>query len=273
MCEVIHNFHTRRGKEVKLLNKKLLVAITMAILALFLVVGCGGGKSTETQEPEQPPVEQPAEEGTVEEQPGEPQQGAEAGGELVFVSSADKSGCADCHGTVADTVAKVENHPQVEAKAVADCQPCHAQGDLSLSNVLHAAHSTDVVTVDCVHCHKLSEDGSIVVSDLAPEGTKFVTIEVAAVDKAPGGCTDCHKKVSDDKDYSLTASIAKIEGHPQVSAENASDCVQCHAEGSPLALSVVLHKVHLQGEHYKENYGNSCLNCHDKDNKMAVKGL
>lgn len=275
MCEVIHNFHTRRGKEVKLLNKKLLVAITMAIFALFLVVGCGGGQSADTQQPEQPAAEQPAEEPAAEEPATEEpkQEQASAGGEMVFVSSAEKATCADCHGSLADATAKIENHPQMPVETLANCQPCHADGDLSLRKVLHTAHLGGAVSVSCVHCHKLVEDGTLPVGELAPQGAKFVTIEVASVDKAPGGCTDCHKKHSDDRDYSLTATIAKIEGHPQLPIENASGCVQCHAEGSPLALSLAMHKAHLQGEHYKENYGNSCLNCHDAQNKMAVKGL
>lgn len=262
------------------MNKKLLVAITMAIFALFLVVGCGGGgQSTDTQQPEQPAAEQPAEQAAEEPAAEEPateepqQQEASAGGDMVFVSSAEKAGCADCHGTVADTIAKIENHPQMQVQAVSDCQPCHGDGDLSLRKVLHSAHYGGAISVACVHCHKLAEDGTVPVGELAPEGTNFVTIEVAAVDKAPGGCTDCHRKVSDDKDYSLAATIAKIEGHPQLPIDNASACVQCHAEGSPLALSLAMHKAHLQGEHYKENYGNSCLNCHDQANKMAVKGL
>lgn len=258
---------------MNLLNrKKLFVAITMAILALFLVVGCGGGgDATEPQKPEQPPVDsQPAEEEQVTEGPQEEE--ASASGDLVFVSSAEKSGCADCHGQIADSVANIEGHPQIPMEKLADCQPCHAaDGDLSLSKVLHDSHYAADDSFACVHCHKLAEDGTVPVGELAPEGTSFVTIEVASVDNAPEGCLDCHK--SDDEENSLTAVIAKIEGHPQLPMETAADCVQCHAEGSPLALSGSMHRVHLQAEAYKEGFGNSCLNCHELENRMAAKGL
>lgn len=258
-----------------MLNKKLLVAIALAVLALFLVVGCGGGgggEATQPQEPEQPAVEdsQPAEEEQAAEEPQEEE--ASASGDLVFVSSEDKAGCADCHGEVANTVANIEGHPQIPMETLADCQPCHAaEGDISLSRVLHDSHYAADDSFACVHCHKLAEDGTVPVGELAPEGTGFVTIEVASVDNAPDGCLDCHK--SDDEENSLTAVIAKIDGHPQMPMETAADCVQCHAEGSPLALSGAMHKAHLQGEAYKESFGNSCLNCHELENRMAAKGL
>lgn len=247
------------------------MAITLAILALFLVVGCGGGgDATQPQESEQPPVDsQPAEEEATED-PQEEE--ADASEDLVFVSSADKAGCADCHGQVGDAIASIEGHPQMPMETLADCQPCHAaEGDLSLSRVLHDAHYAEDDSFACVHCHKLAEDGTVPVGELAADGTSFVTIEVASADNAPDGCLDCHQ--SDDENYSLSAVIAKIDGHPQLPMETAADCVQCHAEGSPLALSGAMHRVHLQGDYYKEHYGNSCLNCHEVENRMAAKGL
>ncbi|WP_227764251.1 multiheme c-type cytochrome [Zhaonella formicivorans] len=265
-----------------MMNKRLLLFGVVLLLALFVIVGCGQ-KDAAQQEAGQAPA---AESQPADSQPAENQseQGTTGDAEMVFVSSGEVNGCNDCHKKVAEDkdysltaeLKKIEGHPQLEAKGVADCTSCH-QGDNGLNKVLHKAHyGQDSVFVSeykgaCVQCHKLSESGKLTVAGLEPQGTKFVTVEVAMVDKAPGGCNDCHKKVAEDKDYTLAAEIKNIKGHPEVLADNVQACLSCHKEGN-LAFNTILHKAHLQGEVYKE-YGNSCINCHDQQNDMKVKGL
>ncbi len=259
--------------------KKLFLAFVLILMAILVVAGC---------KTEQPPAEQQGQ--TSESQPAEKnQEQSGVDGDLIFVSSADKENCEACHRKVSDDkdyslaagLKKLEGHPPTEAEnGISDCVPCHQkEGDINLKKVIHVAHYSGndnhfVTNYDgsCVHCHKLSTDGQVPVAGLEEPGTQFEIIKVASVDKSPGGCNDCHKKISDDKDYSLAAEIKKLESHPEVPSESVADCISCHAEGTPLALSAIMHKGHLLGEHY-EKYGNSCINCHDQTNKMIVKGL
>ena len=244
---------------MRYLNKKFFLATTVAALVILLVAGCKGTEPTSEQPPEK-----------------------------VSVSSADYASCGDCHKKVSDeqdyslatAMAKLEDHPEVSAENIVDCQSCHALGsDSSLVKILHRSHYSgdgnhfiNHYDGSCVHCHKLAENGTVPVADLAAEGTTFITIEVISVDRSPNGCLDCHKS-TDDADRSLTASLAKIENHPKKSIKTADDCVSCHEEGTSSALSGLMHQAHLQGENYQTYYGNSCLNCHDRNNKMKVKGL
>jgi hypothetical protein len=258
--------------------KKLLLAFVLALAALLVVTGCKTG---------QPPAEQ--QEQSSESQSAEQGQEKSGEGDLVFISSADKENCEACHRKVSEDrdyslaagLEKLEGHPPVGADdGVADCISCHQKdGDISLKKVIHVAHYSGednhfVTNYDgsCVHCHKLTDEGQLPVAGLEEPGTYFKTIKVASVDKSPGGCNDCHRKVSDDKDYSLAAEIEKLESHPETPSESVADCASCHAEGTPLALSAIMHTGHLLGENY-EKYGNSCINCHDQSNKMLVKGL
>ncbi|MDI3281420.1 MAG: hypothetical protein QJR13_08640 [Bacillota bacterium] len=92
----------------------------------------------------------------------------------------------------------------------------------------------------------------------------------------PNGCTDCHRKVAPDKDYTLAAEIARIPNHPKGFSE-LSKCMMCHKAGSKYEFRTVLHKVHFEGEHFKtyKEQGNYCLTCHGIANDGAVflKGL
>ncbi len=102
-------------------------------------------------------------------------------------------------------------------------------------------------------------------------------------DDRPNGCIDCHKKVSDAKDYSLPAEIkgmAKEGKHPDVASmiKGPATCLTCHSDKSKNPLGNVLHKAHLTGDsnHFVASYGAQCMNCHGLDKatgKMDVKGF
>jgi len=96
-------------------------------------------------------------------------------------------------------------------------------------------------------------------------------------DQAPDGCASCHRKVSEEKDYRLSAETENIEGHPDV-PENAeiNDCIQCHGTDSKRPFARILHRVHIvEGDHYREKYDKTCINCHRvADNGVVtIKGL
>lgn len=259
--------------------KRRFIVILAVVLMAFLAVGCGG-TDTEPGDSQAPVDGQPAEEQR------EPQEEASTNGDLVFVSSADYASCEDCHQKISDEldlsmeamIANLDSHPEapVGSGVADDCLSCHPADneELSLKTVLHESHYSsgdNLFLTDydgsCVHCHKLTDEGALPVAGLEPEGSTFITVEVASVDKSPGGCTDCHQD--------LAASVANIDNHPEgpdVPMDTLADCVSCHAEGTPLALSKSMHTSHLQGEAYK-NFGNSCLNCHEEGVDMLLKGL
>lgn len=103
--------------------------------------------------------------------------------------------------------------------------------------------------------------------------SKIDKLEMQISDQAPNGCNDCHKKVSEDKDYSLSASLKKIEGHPEVEANTAEECLTCHGANKEEFVHA-LHKGHLNGEIYQDKYDQNCRNCHgmQEDGSMVVKG-
>ncbi|MGE5576199.1 MAG: hypothetical protein ACM3TT_03255 [Syntrophothermus sp.] len=94
-----------------------------------------------------------------------------------------------------------------------------------------------------------------------------------AEDKFPQGCVSCHK-VEGDKDYSLSAEIQKIKGHPPIKANDPKACMACHKEGK-LAFKKVIHPVHLNSQTFGPKLGGNCLSCHAMatDGTMSVKGL
>ncbi len=256
---------------------------TLTLLAMMIFVGCVGDKG----EQEQPLVSgQPANQQKQIATLGEEETGKQSK-QTVFIASADRKNCADCHSKISEgkdhslttALAKVENHPEITSEDVAYCASCHEEDSKnSMPKILHSnhyaegSHFTGIYAGSCVHCHKLTENGTLPVAGLELEGTNFVPIEVASIDEAPKGCLDCHQKISEEKDYSLNVSIAKIEGHTQMRMTGPADCLSCHESGTNKAFGPIMHKKHLLGEHYKD-HGNSCLNCHDGSNRMAIKGL
>lgn len=263
------------NSEVKHLKRKAFI-ITV-IVAIFLVVGCGNKKPEPLTNDEAQGQQKPA------------QQVEEINEKMGFVSSEDKFSCQGCHSKISEekdyslatSLTHIEEHTDEELEGITDCIKCHTpDAKFSIQRILHSVHYNrgaenhfvSNYEGSCIHCHKLESNGSLTVAGLEELGTEFLPISVASIDKATNGCTDCHKKISNEQDYSLKASVAKIEGHTSVYEESVTECQQCHGEATSKPLSRKLHKAHLMGEHYKE-YGNSCLNCHDIDNKMSVKGI
>ncbi len=259
---------------------KLFHKFTLCLLLLMVplfVFGCAGGTQPEGQQ-------QAQDQGQQDKQEDKQQQT----GEAEFVSSAEKpEACGTCHVKVSDEkdyslsaeVKQIENHPQVEGNTAGDCIGCHREGENGFSTIMHKHHykkgeNSFVANYkgSCVHCHKLTAEGELPVPGLAPEGTTYETIEVAQVDKAPGGCQDCHKKISDEKDYSLPTEVGQIPNHPAVESNDFNDCYTCHQSGEN-SFDRILHRHHLKGEKYRE-YGNSCLNCHEvaENGTITLKG-
>lgn len=248
---------------------KILALFSLLILSLLVIAGCGQDKNDNKASKE------PA---TQKEQPKQAEN--KTNGEIVYVDSTKyPDACASCHVKISAEkdyslnakIKKIPNHPKVEANKVSECAACHkAQSPDGLKKVIHKAHfqSKDQIFVkeyngSCVQCHKLAQDGVMQIPGLAPEGTKFVPIKAAQVDKAPNGCLDCHKKVSDDKDYSLPTILSKKPNHPKIEKVDIKACISCHkANGKP--LYTILHPAHLTSKTYQDNYGGSCLNCHKK---------
>jgi hypothetical protein len=252
-------------EEVNSLPKKLFLVFAFILLAALVFAGCGGNG-------DQPPAQQdPGSDG----QPASPSTGqVGSGADFIFVSSADTESCASCHPSLEEDMAKLENHPPVEIEnGIVDCVPCHPdEGDISLEKVIHDPHyeggdANDFVANfegACVHCHKLTTEGQMPAAGLEEGGTQFQEIRVASVNLSPTGSKDCHA--------SIAAEVEKLEGHPEATSEDVADCIACHQEGSPLAMSAIMHQGHLLKKEY-ENFGNSCINCHDLEKNMAVKGL
>lgn len=208
--------------------------------------------------------------------------------EAVYTKSTEKpKACASCHIKVsADKdyslqaeIKKIKGHPEVAVNKVSDCLKCHKEDKRPLKKILHQKHyRSGSVFVDkykaaCIHCHKLNTKGELVVPGLAPARAKYTAIETSQVDKAPNGCSDCHKKVSPDKDYSLTAELKKIPGHPQKDISDFNQCFDCHGK-TVKDLGSAIHPKHLTSKIYHDRYGGSCVNCHTLkiDGTPAVKG-
>jgi len=95
-------------------------------------------------------------------------------------------------------------------------------------------------------------------------------------DPKPNGCVDCHRKVSEERDYRLITYIRKLaeEGeHPDVvAAVNTipNDCLTCHSESAAKGIgtepfATLLHKIHLVGgkeNHFITHYEGKCTYCH-----------
>lgn len=128
---------------------------------------------------------------------------------------------------------------------------------------------------------------SSVVAAVAAEQAKVPEIPgITAADPRPNGCTDCHRKVSANQDYSLAAEIARMVQagtHPKVSERMLQDlpkqCITCHKPDSKQPFGQSMHKAHLVGgaeNHFITQYQGQCMYCHTFDPKtgsMGVKGL
>ena len=69
------------------------------------------------------------------------------------------------------------------------------------------------------------------------------------------GCVSCHAG-----DLGFNVLMQKVEAHPDVSMminTIPTDCLMCHAGGTPAALSVIVHKAH-----FAANPVMSCTSCH-----------
>jgi hypothetical protein len=104
----------------------------------------------------------------------------------------------------------------------------------------------------------------------------FSIASVYAVDSLPGsdapegfpnGCIDCHS-VSDNNDFSLKATLDKLEDHPSITkmVNNVpNDCSMCHTESYAGELKGIIHNIHLENDDedgFVKNYGQNCLACH-----------
>lgn len=101
---------------------------------------------------------------------------------------------------------------------------------------------------------------------------------LTAEDKLPNGCVSCHVKVSADKDYSISAELKRVKGHPDVSkiVKSVPDgCLVCHDKaGSKIPFNKVIHNVHLsKNSYYLVEFQGNCLNCHNynADTGMGFK--
>jgi len=96
------------------------------------------------------------------------------------------------------------------------------------------------------------------------------------------GCTACHVKVSDQKNYTLGAEALAIENHPTQTPEGEpineqstfSDCMTCHATAAsgravaaktPMVLTA--HPAHMFSEIFTEELGGTCWSCHLIDSR------
>ena len=96
--------------------------------------------------------------------------------------------------------------------------------------------------------------------------TLAVSVSVAAADKYPNGCADCHKG-----DLALSKVLKdKFPKHPPVAATaDINACLKCHKAGGPLALNKKMHDSHMKAKI-------SCDACHVVENgkpTKAVKGV
>lgn len=113
--------------------------------------------------------------------------------------------------------------------------------------------------------------------DSSKEEGKMVYV---SSDEKPEGCVSCHTKVSEEKDYSLTAELTAMSdefGHPKMDIQGPEQCQMCHPDGE-ISFDKVAHKIHLTGgeeNHFITSYEGSCLQCHalTDENEMVVKGL
>lgn len=94
------------------------------------------------------------------------------------------------------------------------------------------------------------------------------------------GCQGCHPpQPVNGKDYSVTAELKKVSGHPTVSTASTAApkvCVTCHtASGKPaVKLATAIHKPHLTSKIYTKEFDTNCLGCHQFANgQIGVKGL
>jgi len=285
---------------------KHLFLLALVVGVLLLVAACGGTSDTAEPPGEQEQAgqeEQVGEEGAATEEETQTEQAtegqeateeeqaadtSEAAGEegVALISSADYAdGCASCHVktddhdyTLAAEIANIEGHPGVPAETVADCMGCHAEGPIAFKALLHRVHLEGQYYVKrwgsaCVTCHAVSVEGEAFVKGLQEGEVEVLDIAVGSEDTAPDGCNSCHVKKGEN-DYTLTAELKNIEGHPPVATEDVNVCAGCHTEGE-LALNRVLHVAHLQGTHYMEYFQGSCANCHalTEDGTISVKGL
>jgi len=114
------------------------------------------------------------------------------------------------------------------------------------------------------------EDGADGADELAEK------LERVTKDNAPGGCGDCHRKINEEKDYTLNAEAKAIADHPETNANTVAECIVCHDAESERPFRKILHRAHIiEGEHYTEEYDKNCINCHqvDEQGTVVVKGL
>lgn len=145
------------------------IALTICLLlAMVTLVGCPPRTTPQTPPPKTDTTPPPATPKTVS----------------LTIEDKHPQGCATCHVkkddqdyTLPAELKKIENHPQVEAKTVKDCRPCHPKtGDRALSTVLHPPHlgSDTFLTnlgANCVSCHGVTDKKQVTTKGLEFEQT------------------------------------------------------------------------------------------------------
>ncbi len=258
--------------------------------------GQGQEQETGEQQAQEEDGEDEKEDAAQEEKepPSEQQEEAEEPVEGAAFQFATANECTDCHKnygegkdyTLAASIKNIDGHPAGDWNKVQDCMMCHSQEGNELATVLHPVHLKGENYLNsygdsCLACHGMAEAGEMVVKGLADV---TLSAQVGKTGQAPegepvkqvtkSGCSDCHKNFGEGKDYTLAAEIKNIQGHPEGDWNALSDCMMCHAQG-PMPFARILHPIHLTGEHYVQEYGDSCLTCHGIDEKgmTFVQGL
>jgi len=118
---------------------------------------------------------------------------------------------------------------------------------------------------------------------VTPEVETIASLPVTTIeDVYSKGCIDCHKKVSDEKDYRLNVMLAKEGKHPDITEivkTIPDDCMNCHKEGTEHSIGNIAHHEHYKNPEtntFISEYQGSCFSCHSMDiekGKVGVKSL
>ncbi|NLL19720.1 MAG: hypothetical protein GX262_11965 [Clostridia bacterium] len=100
-----------------------------------------------------PAESEPADSKPAEEaKPEEPQKEADASGDKKELGPPSDASCSGCHGSLDNTIAGVDGHPQMPMESLSSCGGCHGAGSSMgvLKDILHDAHGS----MGCESCHK-----------------------------------------------------------------------------------------------------------------------
>ena len=88
----------------------------------------------------------------------------------------------------------------------------------------------------------------------------------AMVSAGDEGCVSCHAG-----ELSLNLVMKKFEAHPPIELmvnNLPGDCLMCHAEGSDLTLSPIIHKAHFANDAEM-----ACTSCHGMDAETGIASV